>query len=101
MAALSKGAGPVSAEFAVGGPVLTSKSRFVKDKLTPADDTVDRKVRAGKSDDAPTTVSQFLDTPDVFRRGIEKNQYDKKTPGGELSVTKGDNKSKKPLKPRG
>jgi hypothetical protein len=65
-----KGTGPVSAEYAKGGPSITTKSRFLK-------------------------------TPNQFTTDAETGQdYEKKSPGGELAVTKGDNKSKTPIKPR-
>ena len=37
--------------------------------------------------EAITSRSRFMKTPDVFRTGIERSNYDKKTPGGELSKT--------------
>jgi hypothetical protein len=65
-----KGLGPISAEYAKGGPAITTKSRFLK-------------------------------TPDVFRTSIERQDYDKKSKGGELSKLKGETKSLKAIKPRG
>ena len=67
--AMCKGTGPVSASFATGGEVITSKSRFMK-------------------------------AQDVFRTDIERNDYNKKGKGGELSKTEGDAKSLTPIKPR-
>lgn len=71
MNAKIKGTGPVSATFAVGGPMAqTSKSRFMK-------------------------------TPDTFRTDIQRKDYgEKKTPGGEMAKTQGDTKSLKPVKPQ-
>ena len=46
-----------------------------------------------------TTRSRFMKTPDVFRTSIERQDYEKKSPGGEMSKTQGD-KSEKPVKPR-
>jgi hypothetical protein len=46
-----------------------------------------------------TTRSRFLKTPDVFRTSIERQDYDKKSKGGELSKLEGD-KSLKAIKPR-
>jgi hypothetical protein len=34
-----------------------------------------------------TTRSRFMKTPDVFRTSIERQDYKKKTPGGEMSKT--------------
>jgi hypothetical protein len=48
-----------------------------------------------------TTRSRFLKTPDVFRTDTERNDYDKTSPGGELSKTTGDTKAQKAIKPRG
>jgi hypothetical protein len=48
-----------------------------------------------------TTRSRFLKTKDVFRDDVERNDYDKTSPGGELSKTEGDTKSQKAVKPRG
>jgi len=64
-----KGEGPVSADYAKGGSVLTTRSRFLK-------------------------------TPDVFRTSLERQNYDKKGKGGEMSELKGDTKSEKAIKPR-
>lgn len=47
-----------------------------------------------------TTRSRFMKTPDVFRTSIERQDYDKKSAGGEMSKTQGDSKSEKPVKPR-
>ena len=55
--------------YAVGGPPIGSRSRFMKG-------------------------------PDVFRTGIERQDYGKTGKGGELSKSKGDSKSKTPVKPR-
>lgn len=63
-----KGTGPVSAEYAKGGEVITSKSRFMKEQ-------------------------------DTFRTSIQRTNYDKKSPGGELSDTEGDSKKQKAIKP--
>jgi hypothetical protein len=46
-----------------------------------------------------TSRSRFMKTPDVFRTDIERQDYEKKSPGGEMSKTTGD-KSKTPIKPR-
>jgi hypothetical protein len=59
-----------AAEYARGGPGDTSRSRFYKDY------------------------------PDVFRTSIERQDYGKSSPGGEMAETKGDTKSKTPIKPR-
>jgi hypothetical protein len=56
MACSYKGAGPVSARYARGGPPITTKSKFIK-------------------------------TPDTFRTSIQRQDYEKKTPGGEQSKT--------------
>ena len=32
-----------------------------------------------------TTRSRFIKSPDVFRSGIQRQDYDKKSPGGEMS----------------
>ena len=100
MAQYAKGVGPVSATFAQGGPVLTSKSRFVKDRLIPADDTWSKKIRANKADDAPTTVSEFLNQPSVFRHDIERNSYEKTGKGGEQSKLEGETKKLPTIKPK-
>jgi hypothetical protein len=34
-----------------------------------------------------STRSRFIKSPDVFRTSIERQDYGKKTPGGELSKT--------------
>jgi hypothetical protein len=47
-----------------------------------------------------TTRSRFMKTPDVFRTSIERQDYEKKSPGGEMSKTQGESKSEKPVKPR-
>jgi hypothetical protein len=39
-------------------------------------------------------------SPDVYRTGIERQDYGKTTKGGELAKTKGDSKSKTPIKPK-
>jgi hypothetical protein len=46
------------------------------------------------------TKSRFIKTPDVFRTGTERNDYDKTGKGGEMSEMTGDTKSEKPVKPR-
>jgi hypothetical protein len=33
------------------------------------------------------TASRFIKTPDVFRTSIERQDYEKKSPGGEMSKT--------------
>ena len=53
----AKGTGALKAEYARGGPILNN------------------------------TVSRFIKTPDTFRTSIQRQDYDKKTPGGELSKT--------------
>jgi hypothetical protein len=58
-------------EYAVGGPPITTKSRFLK---TP--DAFRSKVE------------------------VQKTDYEKTGKGGELSKTTGDTKSEKPVKPR-
>jgi hypothetical protein len=65
----AKGTGPVVAEFAAGGPMIN------------------------------TSRSRFFKEPDVFRTDIERTDYEKKSPGGEMSKTTGD-KSLPPVKPR-
>lgn len=66
-----KGSGPVSANYACGGPAITTKSRFLK---TPD------LFRTGKSDG---------------------QDYDKKGKGGTLSKTEGDAKKLPAIKPKG
>ena len=75
--ALLKGTGPVSAEFARGGPSITSKSRFMKvpDQFTGG--------RMPPKETAPV-----------------KQDYNKTSKGGELSDTEGDSKKLPPIKPR-
>jgi hypothetical protein len=65
-----KGSGPVSAEYAKGGPSITTKSRFLK---TPNQFTTDE--------------------------GVEQD-YEKTGKGGELSKTEGESKKKPAIKPR-
>jgi hypothetical protein len=48
-----------------------------------------------------TTRSRFMKAADVFRTGIERTNYGKKSAGGDLSKTAGDTKSQKPIRPRG
>ena len=64
-----KGSGPVSANYAKGGEVITTKSRFLK---------VPDFFRTGKSDG---------------------QNYDKKGKGGTLSKLEGETKSEKAIKP--
>ena len=47
-----------------------------------------------------TTRSQFLKTADVFRTGLERNDYDKTGKSGELSKPKGETKVEKTVKPQ-
>jgi hypothetical protein len=65
----AKGNGPVDAVFAFGGEVLQPQA------------------------------SRFMKTADVFRTDVERTDYDKKSPGGEMSKTTGD-KSLPAIKPR-
>lgn len=44
--------------------------------------------------------SIFMKRPDPFRTDAGRQDYDKKTPGGEMSNPKGDGKSLPPVKPR-
>jgi hypothetical protein len=83
-----KGVGPKAAKYAVGGPVITQPSRFMKGEPS----------REG----APLapTKSKFIDTPDQFRTDTERQDYEKKSKGGEQSKTEGDAKSLPPIKPR-
>jgi len=46
-----------------------------------------------------TSRSRFMKTADVFRTDIERTDYEKKSPGGEMSKTTGD-KSLPAIKPR-
>lgn len=46
------------------------------------------------------TRSRFIKVPDVYRTSIERQDYGKKSPGGELSKTQGESKSEKAIKPR-
>jgi hypothetical protein len=71
MAASYKGSGPVSAKYACGGEVITTKSRFLK---TPD------MFRTGKGDG---------------------QDYDKKGKGGTLSKTEGETKKLAAIKPKG
>ena len=57
MNAMYKGSGPEHADYAKGGECL-NKSR-----------------------------SRFMKTPDMFRTDIQRTNYDKKSPGGEMSKT--------------
>jgi hypothetical protein len=47
-----------------------------------------------------TTRSRFMKSTDVFRTGIERQDYGKASKTGELSKAAGDSKSKAPVKPR-
>lgn len=47
-----------------------------------------------------TTRSRFIKTPDAFRTGIQKTDFDKTGKGGELSKTEGETKAKTPPKPK-
>lgn len=47
-----------------------------------------------------TSKSRFMKEQDVFRTSIERNDYNKKSKGGELSETEGDTKKQKAIKPR-
>ena len=69
MQAPYKGTGPITASFARGGPEVV------------------------------TSRSRFMKEQDPFRTDIERNNYDKKSPGGEMAKTTGD-KSLKAIKPR-
>jgi hypothetical protein len=66
----TKGAGPMPASYAAGGPVIQ------------------------------TQASRFMKTPNVFTTDIERTNYEKKSQGGELSDMSGDSKSRPPIKPR-
>jgi hypothetical protein len=46
-----------------------------------------------------STRSRFFKAQDQFRTDIERNDYEKKSKGGELSKLEGD-KSLKPVKPK-
>jgi hypothetical protein len=48
-----------------------------------------------------TSVSRFMKTPNVFLTDTQRTDYDKKSKGGELSTLTGDDKSLKPVKPKG
>lgn len=52
-----------------------------------------------KGGEVITSKSRFFKEQDPFRTDIERQDYDKKSPGGEMSKTTGD-KSEKPIKPR-
>lgn len=52
-----------------------------------------------KGGTADTSRSRFMKVPDVFRTDIERQDYEKKSPGGEMAKTTGD-KSLKAIKPR-
>jgi hypothetical protein len=77
----TKGASPKSAEYAKGGPVMGSRSRFMK---TPDN------FRCEDSGE-PKEEHGFT----------QRSDYGKHSPGGELSKTEGDSKSEKPVKPKG
>lgn len=66
-----KGGGPVVAEYAVGGPALQ------------------------------TSRSRFMKEPDPFRTDIERQDYSKRSPAGELGKLQGETKVKTPVKPQG
>jgi hypothetical protein len=52
-----------------------------------------------KGGEAITSRSRFMKAQDPFRTDIERTDYEKKSPGGEMAKTSGD-KSEKPVKPR-
>jgi hypothetical protein len=88
-----KGGGPVSASYAQGGSVLQSgPSVFAKERGNPVKDrgeiTLPEKTWPQKS--------RFMREPDVYRTGIERQDYGGKDP----LATGGDDKSEKPIKPR-
>jgi len=58
-------------QYAVGGPPITTKSRFLKQ---------------------PTGFTAKTD--------VQRSDYEKHSKGGEMSKTEGETKSKKPIKPR-
>jgi hypothetical protein len=64
-----KGTGPTDAVYARGGPEIV------------------------------TSRSRFMKAQDPFRTDIERQDYEKKSPGGEMSKTTGD-KSLKAIKPQ-
>jgi hypothetical protein len=92
----AKGSGPVSATFAEGGDVISHVSRFAKGRSAPPA----FRAEAKRDEDVWPQKSQFLSAPDVFRTGLERNDYEKKGKGGEHSKLEGDSKSEKPIKPR-
>ena len=47
-----------------------------------------------------TTRSRFLKTPDSFRTGKQKNDFDKKGKGGTLAKTEGETKKLPAIKPK-
>lgn len=73
MTKYAKGSGPVSAQYAAGGPPITTKSRFLK---TP---------------DMFRDVAKVEDT---------EQDYTKKGKGGTLSKTEGETKKLPAIKPK-
>jgi hypothetical protein len=72
----TKGTGAVSAKYAMGGPCITTRSRFMK------------------------TPNQFTSPQEAAGKpGIEKD-YDKKGKGGTMSECEGDTKKLPAVKPR-
>ena len=53
-----------------------------------------------KGGEVITSRSRFMKAQDVFRTDIQRTDYEKKTPGGEMSKTESDTKSLKPVKPQ-
>lgn len=83
-APLTKGSVPTNADFAKGGAVLQEKrSRFSK---------------FGGADIEAAPL-MFMRQKDPFRTDAGRQDYEKKTPGGEMSRETGD-KSETPIKPR-
>ena len=44
--------------------------------------------------------SRFMKEPDPFRTDVQRSDYSKRTPGGEMSKTLGETKVKTPVKPQ-
>lgn len=83
-APLTKGSAPTAAEFAKGGAVLQEKrSRFSK---------------FGGAD-IEAAPMMFMRQKDPFRTDAGRQDYEKTSPGGEMSRETGD-KSETPIKPR-
>ena len=59
-----------------------------------------RAAKYARGGEVVTTRSRFFKVPDPFRTDIQREDYTKHSPGGEMSKTRGETKLEKTVKPR-